>query len=170
VTAVLQTLGSDEAYRSSEPVFAEEHGQGLNFSHYFDIFKRRFFYLLLPFGLISILGLYLAAIQKPNYFSEGKILVESQVIAPDLVRPVVTATASERIQLIQQRIMTRDKLLSVANKFGLFPRRSGILDLMPKYSDQAGRRRGAASPRHTHNRIYSRLRIRKPRTRHESGE
>jgi uncharacterized protein involved in exopolysaccharide biosynthesis len=130
VTAVLQTLGSDEAYRSSEPVFAEEHGQGLNFSHYVDIFKRRFFYLLLPFGLISILGLYLAAIQKPNYFSEGKILVESQVIAPDLVRPVVTATASERIQLIQQRIMTRDNLLSVANKFGLFPRRSGILDLM----------------------------------------
>jgi uncharacterized protein involved in exopolysaccharide biosynthesis len=130
VTAVLQTLGSDEAYRSSEPAFAEEHGQGLNFSHYVDIFKRRFFYLLLPFGLISILGLYLAAIQKPNYFSEGKILVESQVIAPDLVRPVVTATASERIQLIQQRIMTRDNLLSVANKFGLFPRRSGILDLM----------------------------------------
>ena len=127
---MLQTLGSDEAYRSSEPVFAEEHGQGLNFSHYVDIFKRRFFYLLLPFGLISILGLYLAAIQKPNYLSEGKILVESQIIAPDLVRPIVTATASERIQLIQQRIMTRDNLLSVANKFGLFPERSGILDLM----------------------------------------
>jgi uncharacterized protein involved in exopolysaccharide biosynthesis len=130
VTAVLQTLGSDEAYRSSEPAFSEEYGQGLNFSHYVDILKRRFFYFLIPFGLISILGLYLAAIQKPDYFSEGKILVESQVIAPDLVRPVVTATASERIQLIQQRIMTRDNLLSVANKFGLFPQRSGILDLM----------------------------------------
>jgi uncharacterized protein involved in exopolysaccharide biosynthesis len=130
VTAVLQTLGSNESYRSSEPAFAEDHGQGLNFSHYIVILKRRFFYFLLPFGLISILGLYLAAIQKPNYLSEGKILLESQVIAPDLVRPMVTATASERIQLIQQRVMTRDNLLSIARKFGLFPRRSGILDLM----------------------------------------
>src|ERR1700730_8118872 len=130
VTAVLQTLGSNESYRSSEPAFAEEHGQDLNFSHYIDLFKRRFFYFLLPFGLISILGLCFVGIQKPNYLSEGKILVESQIIAPDLVRPIVTATASERIQLIQQRIMTRDNLLSVANKFGLFPQRSGILDLM----------------------------------------
>jgi uncharacterized protein involved in exopolysaccharide biosynthesis len=130
VTAVLQTLGSDESYRSNEPAFTEDHGQGTNFSHYIDVLKRRFFYFLIPFGLVSILGLCLAAIQKPDYLSEGKILVESQVIAPDLVRPIVTATASERVQLIQQRVMTRENLLSIANKFGLFPRRSEILDLM----------------------------------------
>jgi uncharacterized protein involved in exopolysaccharide biosynthesis len=129
---VLQTLGSssNETFRPSEPAFGEDSGQILNFSHYIDILKRRFFYFLVPFGLISILGLYIAAIQKPSYLSEGKILVESQVIAPDLVRPIVSATASERIQLIQQRIMTRDNLLSIAEKFGLFPQQSGILDLM----------------------------------------
>ncbi|SHG98902.1 GumC family protein [Bradyrhizobium erythrophlei] len=127
---MLQTLGSNDSYRSSEPAFGEDQAQSLNFSYYIDILKRRFFYFLVPFGLISILGLYFAAIQKPSYLSEGKILVESQVIAPDLVRPIVTATASERIQLIQQRIMTRDNLLSIANKFGLFPQQPGILDLM----------------------------------------
>jgi uncharacterized protein involved in exopolysaccharide biosynthesis len=127
---VLQTLGANEPYRSSEPSFGEDRGQGLNFSHYIDILKRRFFYFLIPFGLVSILGLWFAAIQKPNYLSEGKILVESQAIAPDLVRPLVTGTAIERIQLIQQRIMTRDNLLSIANKFGLFPQRAGVLDLM----------------------------------------
>jgi uncharacterized protein involved in exopolysaccharide biosynthesis len=130
VTAVLQTLGSNESYRSSEAALGEDHGQGASFGHYVDVLKRRFFYFLLPFGLISISGLYFAAIQKPNYLSEGKILVETQLIAPDLVRPIVTATASERIQLIQQRVLTRDSLLSIANKFGLFPERSGILDLM----------------------------------------
>jgi uncharacterized protein involved in exopolysaccharide biosynthesis len=127
---VLQTLAANESYRPGEPAFGENHGQSLNFSHYIDILKSRIFYFLLPFGLISILGLYFAAIQKPNYLSEGKILVETQRIAPDLVRPIVTATASERIQLIQQRILTRDNLLSIASKFGLFPERSGILDLM----------------------------------------
>lgn len=130
VKPVLQTISSNDSFHSGEAAFGDDRGQGLNFGHYFDVLKRRFFYFLLPFGLISVLGLYVAAIQKPNYLSEGKILVESQAIAPDLVRPVVTTTANERLQLIQQRIMTRDNLLSVANKFGLFPKRLDISDLM----------------------------------------
>ena len=155
---MLQTLGSNEPYRSSEPSFGEDHGQGLNFGHYFDILKRRFFYFLLPFGLVSILGLCFAAIQKPNYLSEGKILVESQAIAPDLVRPLVTATASERIQLIQQRVMTRDNLLSIANKFGLFPAAVGSSRLdARKHPDQACRGRGAAAAKRAHDRVYGRL-------------
>lgn len=129
---MLQTLASNESYRSSELVVGEGHDQGLDFSYYIDMLKRRIFYFLLSFGLISIVGLYIAAIQKPDYLSEGKILVETQRIAPELVRPIVTATASERIQLIQQRILTRDNLLSIASKFGLFAELPGarVLDLM----------------------------------------
>src|ERR1700676_5455858 len=129
VKPVLQTLSSNESFRSSEATF-EDGGQGLKFSHYIEILRRRIFYFLIPFGLVSVIGLYLAAIQKPSYLSEGKILVESQVIAPDLVRPVVTATAGERINVIQQRVLTRDNLLSIANKFGLFPQQSEALNLM----------------------------------------
>jgi uncharacterized protein involved in exopolysaccharide biosynthesis len=127
---VLQTLASKGSLSSSEPAFGEDHRQNLNLSHYIDILKRRIFYFLIPFGLVSVVGLYLTAIQKPSYLSEGKILVESQVIAPDLVRPVVTASASERVNLIQQRVLTRDNLLSIANKFGLFPEQSEALTLM----------------------------------------
>src|ERR1700687_59658 len=107
---VLQTLASNESYRSGERAFGEDHSQSLNLRHYIDLLKRRIFYFLLPFGLTSIVCLYLAAIQKANYLSEGKILLESQIIAPDLVRPITTGTASERIQLIQQRLMTKDNL------------------------------------------------------------
>ena len=127
---MLQTIGSNEPYRTSEPYFGEDRSQGINLNNYFAVFQRRFFYFLVPFALISIVGLWFAAIQKPNYLSEGKILVETQAIAPDLVRPLLTGTANDRIQLIQQRIMTRDNLLSVANKFGLFPQQSSILELM----------------------------------------
>jgi uncharacterized protein involved in exopolysaccharide biosynthesis len=127
---VLQTLGPNGSYGSSEPSFGEDRAGSINLGDYIGVLKRRVFYFLIPFGVISILGLYWAAIQKPNYYSEGKILVESQEIAPDIVRPVVTAAASERIQVIQQRIMTRDNLLSIENKFGLFPKSSGVEDLM----------------------------------------
>jgi capsular polysaccharide biosynthesis protein len=133
---VLQTLGSDESYGSSEPALGVDHVQSPSIGHYIDILKRRFFYFLVPFAVISILGLYLTAVtQKPIYFSEGKILVESQVIAADPVGPLGIAAANERILRIQQRVMTRDNLLSIANKFGLFPAaRSGVLDLMRESS------------------------------------
>jgi uncharacterized protein involved in exopolysaccharide biosynthesis len=134
-TAVLQTLDSldsNESYSSGEPDFVGEGGQELHIAAYLDVFRRRFFYFLLPFALVSIVGLWLAAIQAPTYVSEGKILVEQQDISSDLVKPVVTATASERVQLIQQRVITRDNLLSIANKFGLFPHHSDLLDLMDR--------------------------------------
>jgi uncharacterized protein involved in exopolysaccharide biosynthesis len=129
---LLQILGSNDSYGASGPALAAEPGSGLNIGHYVDIFKRRFFYFLIPFGLISILGLYIAAIQKPNYLSEGKILLESQTIAPDIVKPITTVTSAERIQTIQQRVTPRDALVSIANKFGLFPKRSDVAELMRK--------------------------------------
>ena len=39
---------------------------------------------------------------------------------PDLVRPTVTATAAARIQVIEQRVMTRDNLLTIVDKFQVF--------------------------------------------------
>jgi uncharacterized protein involved in exopolysaccharide biosynthesis len=128
---VLQTLVPNEPYRRPGDIgVGEDAGTSLDFGHYIDVLKRRLFYFLLPFGLISVLGTYFAAIQKPNYLSEGKILIESQRIASDYVRPIMTLTAGERIQVIQQRLLTRDNLLSISNKFHLFPGRSGVVDLM----------------------------------------
>jgi uncharacterized protein involved in exopolysaccharide biosynthesis len=138
VPTVLQSLGSNDF--SGEPAMGLDRGadldrgSSLNLNSIIGILKRRFFYFLLPFGLVSIFGLYLAAIQQPSYLSEGKILIEAQAIDPDILRPVLTSAGSERIQLIQQRITTRDTLLSVANKLGLFPELppSVVVELMRK--------------------------------------
>ena len=132
---MLQTLAPNDSFRSAEPAFQDGERQTFNVGHYIDVFRRRIFYFLVPFGLFSVLGLYGAATVAPSYLSEGKILVETQRIASDLVRPVLTATPIERIQLIRQRILTRDSLLSIAAKFGLFSelpgiKQSQILDLM----------------------------------------
>ena len=78
----------------------------------------------------------MAAIQRPIYRAEGRILVESPEIPTDLVEPTVIAAATERIQVIQQRLMARDSLMPIVDKFNLFPSQrqymSGtqILDLM----------------------------------------
>ncbi len=124
-------------YASPAPqhVFVEEPGHG-GLQHYIAIARRRFFYFFIPFFLVLVVGFLIVAIQRPIYQAEGKILVETQDIPVDLVRPTVTDTANQRIQVIQQRIMTRDNLLEIVKKFGLFPSQqqwmssSQLLDLM----------------------------------------
>src|SRR5690349_8064567 len=93
---VLQTTRSDESY-AGQASGGSNYQAGLNLRDYFNILKERFFYFIFPFGLISVVGLYLAALQEPSYLSEGKILVEAQLIAPDIVRPISSATANERV-------------------------------------------------------------------------
>jgi protein tyrosine kinase modulator len=117
--------------------------------------KKRMFYILVPFVLVFAGGSAAALLWPPTYLSEGKILVESQQIPTDLVRPTVTATAKERIQVIQQRVMTRENLLAIMDKHQMFAdrrdswSRSELLDLMrentlikPVELDQARGREG----------------------------
>lgn len=125
---MLQTLGSHPPFASDEPAFGSDHG--LDFNHFLDIFKRNFFLFLFTFGLVAVLGMLFAAIQKPNYASEGKILLEAQFLAPDIVKPVSAMTALERVQLIQQRVITRDNLIALAQKFQLFPDSADVVGPM----------------------------------------
>lgn len=109
-----------QAYAAQGPDLYVEQGRGAGLTHYFRLAKRRALYFLIPFVLVFAAGSVLVAIQRSIYLAEGKILVESQDIPKDLVKPTVTDTANQRIQVIQQRIMTRDNLLTIVNKFGLF--------------------------------------------------
>jgi uncharacterized protein involved in exopolysaccharide biosynthesis len=114
----------------------ESPEQNVGLEHYLTIAKRRLFHFVIPFLVALLLGSLLIAVQRPIYRAEGKILVESQDIPKDLVRPTITDSADQRIQIIKQRILTRDNLLQIVRKFGLFPREqrwmseSQLLDLM----------------------------------------
>jgi uncharacterized protein involved in exopolysaccharide biosynthesis len=111
-----------------------EQEQGLAF--YLSIIRRRWAYFLIPFAGVLSVGTLIALLLPPLYRSEAKILVQSQQIPLDLVQPTVTASAEERIQVITQRIMTRNRLKAIVDKFQMFPRWRGsvsdtdLVDLM----------------------------------------
>lgn len=111
---MLQTLNP------SQSVLYEENVQGFDLSHYTGILKRRILYFAIPFLLIVMLGFAVVSIQRPIYRAEGKILVQSPEIPSYLVHPTITEVANERVQVIQQRIMARDNLMAVVNKYNLF--------------------------------------------------
>src|SRR6266403_1720650 len=96
-------------------------------SFYWQLIKRRALYFVIPFILVLVVGLAVALLLPATYVSEGKNLVQSQQIPTELVRPTVTSAAQERIQVIEQRTMTRDNLLAIADKFKLFPDRRALM-------------------------------------------
>ena len=96
-----------------------DFGQFLTPSYFYEILKRRAFYFIIPFVLIAVIGSLIAAAWPARYLAKGTILVEAQAIPSDLVRPTVAALANDRIQMIEQRILTRDNLLTIAKKFQL---------------------------------------------------
>ena len=65
------------------------------------------------------MALWLPSIWPSRYVAQGTILVQSQEIPSDLVRPTIAALANDRIQIIEQRVMTRDNLLAIAKKYQL---------------------------------------------------
>src|SRR5664280_2416007 len=99
----------------------DDNGQSLTPAYFIDIAKRRAFYFAIPFLLIFAIGSLILAAWPGQYLSQGTILVQSQEIPTDLVRPTVAALANDRIEIIQQRIMTRNNLLAIAKKFQIAP-------------------------------------------------
>jgi protein tyrosine kinase modulator len=98
-------------------------------SYYLKLIKRRWAFFFLPFVLIAAAGVAAALLWPATYLSEGKILVQAQQIPTELVRPTVTSAAQERIQVIEQRTMTRDNLVAIADKFQLFPDKRTLMSV-----------------------------------------
>src|SRR5664279_3926325 len=99
----------------------EDHRQGLTPSSVYAILKRRAFHFAIPFLLISVIGSLITIAWPSRYISAGTILISSQEIPSDFVRPTIAALANDRIQFITQRITTRDNLLAIAKKYQLAP-------------------------------------------------
>ncbi len=90
------------------------------------ILKRRLLFFLLPAILLAAIGIGVVLILPSKYTAQGTILVESAQIPSDLVRSTINAYAQERIQTIRQRVMTRNRLLVIADKYELFPKSMGL--------------------------------------------
>ena len=103
---------------------------------YLSVLKRRWLLMLAVFILTVLVAMAVAISMSPVYQSTGTILVESQQIPDDVVKSTVTSYADERIEVIKQRVMTRDNLSRIIGKYKLYPKKinsettSTLIDLM----------------------------------------
>jgi len=92
----------------------------LTFNDYLSILRRRAVILAGTFAGVLAIALGVAVAIPPVYQSSGTILVESQQIPTELVEATITSYADERIEIIRQRVMTRENLLKIIDKYKLF--------------------------------------------------
>lgn len=88
--------------------------------------RRRWLLLVLPLVIGTPIIVAIAMILPPVYTSTARILVETQQIPSDLAQSTVTQSAAESIEFIQQRLLTRQNLLDIAEQYNVFAGRSGL--------------------------------------------
>ncbi|MEM6904788.1 MAG: Wzz/FepE/Etk N-terminal domain-containing protein, partial [Pseudomonadota bacterium] len=88
---------------------------------------RRRAVILISVSLVGVLvSGFIAYVLPPVFEAQARILVNSQQIPDQLARSTVTASAVERLRLIEQRLMTRDNLLQVIEDIDLFADRDDL--------------------------------------------
>ena len=88
---------------------------------YIAVIKRRLPVTFATFVVVMACAVAAAILWPPVYQSQARLIVETQQIPDDLVRATVRTIADERLQVIKQRVTTRDVLLGIVEKFRLFP-------------------------------------------------
>jgi len=88
---------------------------------YLEIVKRRKWSLVLPAVIVFLLAGIVALVLPSIYISHSTILIEEQEIPSDFVMATVTGYAEQRIQQINQRIMSYSRLLEIIQRLELYP-------------------------------------------------
>jgi succinoglycan biosynthesis transport protein ExoP len=84
-------------------------------------YRRRATFLLVA-ASAAALTILLALLLPSNYRSTAIILIEQQEIPQELVRSVITSFADQRVQVISQRVMTTQNLITLIDRYDLYPK------------------------------------------------
>ena len=94
--------------------------QSKDISDFIGAFRRYRRKILSIFIVIFGITAVAAVLWPPTYRSSATILIESQEVPQDLVRSTITSFATQRIQQIQARVMSRTHLMNIIDQYGLY--------------------------------------------------
>lgn len=92
----------------------------LDLKFYFAVFLRRLHVFIFITALVSAAAIAAAILLPKVYVAQSLLMVESPQIPGPLMAPTVQAAALEKLQTMENRLMTRANLLDVANRLNVF--------------------------------------------------
>ncbi len=93
--------------------------------YYWRVLLARRHYFIWPALAIVLIAAVVALALPPIYESSSTILIEEQQIPPDFVKSTVTGYADQRIQSLNQQILSRTRLLEIIRQFNLYTEMRG---------------------------------------------
>jgi uncharacterized protein involved in exopolysaccharide biosynthesis len=84
-------------------------------------FWRLRYTFLIVSGIVGLFAVAAAIVWPPTYRTGATILIEQQEIPQELVRSAITSFADQRVQVISQRVMTTQNLISLIERYNLYP-------------------------------------------------
>ena len=99
----------------------------LDIGYYINLVLRRRWFVIIPFFMALIAGIYLAVALPKKFQAETLILIEPQRVPDNYVQAIVSSDLESRIATIKEMILSRTNLLKIIDNFNLF---TG-----PKYAD-----------------------------------
>ncbi|SMX23450.1 GumC family protein [Boseongicola aestuarii] len=117
-----------------------------DFGFYKSLFVKRIPMMATIFVLCSAIGVGLAVMLPSRYVADATLLVESPQIPDELAASTVRTSPTERLQIIEQRLLTRANLIDIANEFAVFEGRGRMTpdDVVSEMRDLTEIRRTAS--------------------------
>jgi len=97
-----------------------EQDKTITFKDLVAIVRRRRWALIVPALIVFLLSVVIVLVWEPVYRSTSTILIEEQEIPREYVMATVTSYAEQRLQSINQRIMSSARLLEIIKRFNLY--------------------------------------------------
>jgi len=92
-----------------------------DFHDYLGILQRRYWVILVPVVICPVLAYVAARVLPPRYVSAGLIFIDRPTVPAEVVKPMTTGDLIERINAIQEQILSRGRLEPLVRKYGLEP-------------------------------------------------
>ena len=118
LSVIVAFLYNDHIAKAQTFDFATRHVLAASFGLAYDVSIDGISVLMVVLTALTVL---LAVFYPSTYRSTGTILIEQQEIPQELVRSVITSFADQRVQVISQRVMTTQNLLSLIERYNLYP-------------------------------------------------
>ena len=80
---------------------------------YAAVLRRRWLYLATIIPAVVLLAVFLAFVLPPTYRSSATILLETSMIREDLIPTTVMTYADQQIELVQRRVMAKERLVQL---------------------------------------------------------
>ena len=75
--------------------------------------------LLVPALLAPVAAYLISFAMTPKYTSRALLVVEGQVVPAGYIKPLITDYVSDRMTVLQQQVLTRDRLGALVSRLGL---------------------------------------------------